>query len=137
MPVLTDNDVWHTVGERMLRDQALLDTVRQPGAVKTQVDALVEQHVALHQSDCSDALASASRHTSAAGPSRMYIRLSVDRSKIPPTGKEHVQHFAVFSNGDTSTAGHCTNAVARDFRGQEHVSWPSEDCYDLKVVYSK
>ncbi len=71
------------------------------------------------------------------GAEQDYISFSVDRSKIPTTWKEHVQHFAAFSNGDSSTAEHCTNAVARDFSGQEYVSWPTEDCYDLKVVYRK
>jgi len=71
------------------------------------------------------------------GAKQDYISFNVDRSKIPATGKKHVQHFAVFSNGDSSTAGHCTNTVARDFRGQGRVSWPTADCYDLKVVYSQ
>lgn len=66
-----------------------------------------------------------------------YISFRVDRSKIPSTRKKHVQHFAVFSNGDSSTAGRCTDTVARNFRGQRHVSWPTADCYDLKVVYSQ
>lgn len=61
-----------------------------------------------------------------------HISFSVDPSKIPAAGLHHTQYFAVFSNGDASHAARCKSSAASSFRGVEHVSWPTADCYDFR-----